>query len=113
MPRKWKSRLWILPALLLISSLLAFAVYDGLSGLTTSHRQFQTLSSFYRLDYAEMIKVIGPPDVDEGVKGIVEWHSLNDENVSFGVDYVPGKIGESRTALRSIFRHGTDISGAA
>jgi hypothetical protein len=85
--RKWMTRLWVLPALVLVLSMLGLGAYAQLEDLTVSHRQYQTLSSFYGLEYADMIKVIGPPDIDDDVKGIIEWHSLGAENLAFEVHY--------------------------
>jgi hypothetical protein len=85
--RRWMTKLWVLPALLLVLSMLGLGGYSQLEDLTASHRQYQALSKFYGLEYAEMIKVIGPPDIDDGVKGIIEWHSLGAENLAFDIHY--------------------------
>jgi hypothetical protein len=85
--RKWMTKLWVLPALVLVLSMLGLGAYAQLEDLTASHRQYQTLSSFYGLEYADMIKVIGPPDIDDDVKGIIEWHSLGKDNLAFDVHY--------------------------
>jgi len=81
------TKLWVLPALLLVLSMLGLGAYVQREDLTVSHRQYQALSNLYTLEYGEMIKVIGPPDIDEPVKGIIEWHSLGAENVAFDIHY--------------------------
>jgi hypothetical protein len=87
MRRIWMTKLWVLPALLLVLSMLSLGAYTQLEDLTVLHRQYQTLGGFYRLEYAEMIRVIGPPDIDDDVKGIIEWHSLGAEKLAFDVHY--------------------------
>jgi hypothetical protein len=81
------TRFWVLPALLVILSTLGLGAYAQLEGLTASHRQYQTLGDFYQLEYADMIKLIGPPDIDDDVKGIIEWHSLGAEKLAFDIHY--------------------------
>ena len=85
--RKRMTWVWVLPALLLVLSMLGLGAYTQLEDLTVSHRHYQTLSNFYRLEYVEMTKVIGPPDIDEDIKGIIEWHTLGQANMSFEVHY--------------------------
>lgn len=103
MRRNWMKKLWILRALLLVLSMLSLGAYTQLEDLTASQRQYQTLSSFYRLEYADMIKVIGPPDIDDDVKGIIEWHSLGAENLAFDIHYASEENRRRPTFIMAFF----------
>ncbi len=75
-----------------------------LPSLQRAHAQFKALNSYLGMSYADMIGVIGPPDVEDEVKGIIEWWSLGTDDVAFDYFYPSWEKREKPSGLKILFR---------